>query len=1015
MLEAEELLAARFKNLSDSRDGPVFFIEHSLSEVDTGHLRDTVSREATRFPLQDNWWRLNPLPLVVTATEVGYRYRGHGTDFWPKLESALGIQISLEARQRVRDLFARCSSKYRGARPPVTPWTQAFRLIAWPVTHALVPLEFHRHLSTALANLRSSVHQLDDDALHQAVQFAAAHPSARFEAFLHDRAHAIPVIRALLGEGNSEISQHAVDRINLDLTADRDARLDMTVARRRQERLRKCPTASGVTATREVLKGLFQLRFREGDRLAIEAEFHPEEGPDLERLRRILRRRRFRPRLWGMSSPVPSEWLLAGLPFPVNLRAVPDTGSALFQGLDELGLDSELRGILESFQLDIRLPMLFAANADGDRARLVRGSQVSATREYWLLAEKQEAGRFADMPQLGEVGPLVCFRLNPSQPRAALELDRLRYRVRHGLSISIIGSPPLDDGDAVPRYLVGDERIVVPKREHPPGTKVRLGPETILMDGSLVRVPVHDGEQFLEISTQGASRRVPFVGVREAGGQLRRSCWIELSTDERTVQALLGGSFALRVDGLAPLEGLTLTVELEAGGSRMGTSFPLDPLPQVLMADQEPWLTLLNEATRERILQDQQPVVLHARVGVLAAESWTLERGLRPCWWTLGPNGPVLNSELGPIDHGEISIARPAERPVPALPGGRDEAVILAPMEPNEAVFGPAAGFATYCTAPTRTALLTPRTEKPKLRRSRWSSAGSLGMEDLAEAWLRWSLAECDRLTAEIRRRQVAMQLDKWIAEICCGKVWARREGRLRFPSADPWKLLAEECLRRGRGLDDLIELSKRDQEEVIRLAVAEIQRNYADLWARIGPLAARSGVSCESFLDDEDYANFDAACASAYSQLADRYRHAGGSQVADLIDSADPGAGPDQWDPVFEYVIAETELRELGALLLPTDTAGWLMSLDLTLMPLDEVAEELQIWARQSRHALAGKLPSSELLRAILAFWIAPRAAVSLNWRGALETLVAERPLARSARYLALRARHVRPGSIPK
>ena len=1011
MFEAERLLAARFNSLGDSRVGPVFFIEHGLSEVDAEHLRKAVSRAAKRCPLQSSWWRVNPLPLVVTATEVGYEYRGTGTDFWPKLESALGIHVSPEARQRVRDLFARCSSKYRGARPPVTPWTKAFRLIAWPVTHALVPLEFHRQLAAALANLRSSVQELDDDALHRAVRIAARHPSARFEAFLEDGSHAVPVIRALLGGGNGEISQHTVDRINLDLTADRDARLDITIARRRQRRLRKRPDTSVVTATREVLNGILQLRLREGARLAIEARFGSVEGSDAERLRRILRRRRFRPRLWGVASPVPSEWLFAGLPFPVNLRAVPDTGTALLQGLNELRIDSELRGILESFQLDFHLPLVFAANADGDLARSVRGTQVSASRECWLLAEEGEADTFADLPKLGEVGPLACYRLDPSQPRAALELHRLGYRVRHGISISIAGAPPLENGAAVPRYLVGDERIVAPKREHPHGTQVELGPESILMDGNLIRFRVREGEHVLEISTQGASRREPFVGVREASGQLSRACWIELSADERTVQALLGGSVALRVDGLAPLEGLTLTVELEARGIRTGTSFPLDPLPQLLVAGQEPWPTLLNEATRERILQDQQPVVLHARVGALAEESWTLERRLRPSWWTRGPDGLILNSELGPLDHGEISIARPAERPVPAFPGARADAVLLAPLEPDEAVFGPAAGFATFCTAPTRTALVAPRMEKPRLRRSRWGSAGSLGMQDLTEAWLRWSLAESDRLTAEIRRRQVAMQLDRWIAEICCGEVWARREGRLRAPSADPWKLLVGECLRRGRGLDELVELSERDKGEVIRLAVAEIRRNYPDLWARIGPLAIQGGDLRESLLDDEDYANFDAACARAYGQLAGRHRKAGESQVADLFGSADPGAAPDQWDPVLESVIAETELWELGALLLPADTAGWLMSLDLTLMPLDEIAEELHLWATQSRRALAGELPSNEMLRAILAFWIAPEAAVSLDWRAALETLVAERSLARAARYLALRARYVRSG----
>ena len=1015
LLEAEQYLAERFAELRDGRTGPVFFVEHGLSEPDAEDLRKAVGRAARHHPLQANWWRGNPLPLVVTATEVGYQYRGTGTDFWPKLESALGTRVTLEARQRVRDLFARCSLEYRGAKPPVTPWTRAFHLIAWPITHSLAPLEFHRQLSAALANLQSNVQDLDDDHLHRAVRVAARRPSTRFEAFLEDGSHAVPVIRALLGGANGEISQDTVARIDLDLTADRDARIDLAIARRLQKRLRKRPGTSTQAVPREVLSGLLQLRLREGSRLTIEARFPAVGGPDTDRLRRTLRRRRFRPRLWDVASPVPSEWLLSGLPFPLHLRAVPRAAATLLQGLDDLGIDGDLMAILESLHLDFTLPLVFVPNADGDSARCVRSSYVSASRECWLLAEAENASTFSDLPILGDLGPLTCYRLDPSEPRGKIELDRLGYGVRHGLSVSVAGAPPLDDGAALPRYLVGDERVVVSRQTHPSGAQVELGSESVSLNGNLVRFRVPEGRHLLEISTEGVSKREPFEGVRVADDKLRRVCWIELSADERTVQALLGGSVALRVDGLAPLEGLTLTVEVEAGGYRSGTLLPLDPLPQVLVAGQEPWPTLLDEATRERVLRDHGPVVLHARVGALADESWTLERSLRPSWWTRGPNGPSLNSELGPLEHGEISIFRPAEKPVTALSDVKADTILLAPLDPDEETFGPGAGFATFCRAPSSTALLAPPIVKPRLRRSRWGSTGSVGLQDLAEAWLRWSLAECDTFTAEIRRWQVATRVDRWIAELACGEIWALREEEIRSASADPWKLLVEECLKTGRGLDELIELSERDQGKVIRLAVAEIRRNHPDLWARLGPLAVQLTDSRGSLLDDADYADFDAACAHAYEQLAEMYRKTGGDQVADLMEAADPGAAPDQWDPVLESAIAGSELRELGALLLPTDTARWLMSLDLTLMPLDEIAEELHLWATESRNALAGKVPSSDALRAILALWIAPDAAVSLDWRGALEQLVAERPLARAARYLALRARSVRLGSASR
>lgn len=1012
LLEAEEFLAERFVGLRDGRAGPVFFIEHGLSEPEAEDLRKAVSRAAKQHPLQNNWWRANPLPLVVTATEIGYKYRGTGTDFWPKMESALGIHVNPEARQQVRDLFTRCSLKYRGAKPPVTPWTQAFHLIAWPITHALAPLEFHRQLSEALANLRSNIQDLDNEDLHRAVRMAAHRASSRFEAFLEDGRHSVPVIRALLGGEGEEISQDTVARIDLDLTADRDARIDIEIARRHQKRLRKRLDTPEKAASREVLSGLLQLRLREDGRLTVEARFPSVEGSDAERLRRTLRRRRYRPSLWGVALPVPSEWMLSGLPFPLNLPTVPDEATPLLQGLDHLGIDSDLIAILESFRLDFTLPLVFSPNTDGDLARCVRGTQVYTSRDCWLLAKAGSRSTFSNLPKLGSIGPLTCYKLDPSVPHEALELERLGYRIRHGISISMTGAPPLEYGAALPQYLVGDERIVAPKQQHQDGTKVALGTQSVTLDNNLVRFQVPEGKHVLAVSTKGASKTEPFEGVRVAEGELRRTCWIELNTDEKTVQALLGDSVALRVDGLAPLEGLMLTVEVEVGGVRAGTSLPLDPLPQVLVAGQEPWSTLLDESMRDRILKDEQPIILHARVGALAEESWTLERSLRPSWWTGGPDGLFLNSELGQLNHGVIWISRPVEKPVPALPSATDDAILLAPLEPDEGIFGPGAGFATFCRAPANVALLAPPMEKPMLRRSRWGSAGSVGLQDLTEAWLRWSLAESDSLTAEFRRRQVAARIDLWIAEIACGAIWVRREEDMRGRSADPWKLLVEECLKTGHGLDELVELSEGDQGEVIRMAVFEIRRNYPDLWARIGPLAVQHVDSGKSLLNDEEYADFDAACAKAYEKLADRYRKSGRDQVANLIGTADPGAAPDQWDPVLENAIAGSELREFGALLLPTDTARWLMSLDLTLMSLDEIVEELHLWIKESRHALAGELPSSDTLRVILALWIAPEAAISLDWRGALDRLSAERPLARAARYLALRARSVRHGS---
>ena len=1012
MLEAQKLLAERFTGLRDSRAGSVFFIEHGLSETELERLSAAVRQAIWRHPPESSWWRACPLPLVVSATEVGYRYRGTGTDFWPKLERALDTDINPTSRQSIRDLFEECSSQYRGARPVATPWSAVFRLIAWPTTHALVPREFHRQLAATLANLRASVLAFDDASLHRAVKIVAERSSTRFASFLEGAGVAVSVIRALLGEGSGEISESAVARIAEDLASDPDARRDIAFARRAQQRLRSRPASPEETVALPAVEGSLQLRRHDDGTLTIEAQFPPVQGPDAARLRRTLRRRRFAPRLWGAASAVPSERFLSGLPFAVNLTSMPEAGAPLFDGLPELGLNDDLQRILESFTLDFHRSLLFSENADGDLARRVRGKEISGHRGYWLLTSDGAADTFAGFPNLGEAGPYSCLRLDPSEASGKEALERRGYSVQYGIAVAFAGAPPLLNFGSTPRFLVGDERVIVPRRIHPSGSRVELDGERTVLGEELVRVRIPEGKHVLEISNPGVSRQYPFEGVTEAASNTNRACWIELAAPEMTVQALLGGNMALRIDGLAPLEGLVLTIELEAAGCCVGTTQRLGPLPQILFGDHESWSTLLDKSTREQVLRDPTPV-LHARVGALAVESWPLEQRLRSCWWVKRPSGFILESEFGPLAYGEVAVAAPTASPESTRFEKTGEARLLSPLDPDEATFGRVAQFTTLCVAPDTLVLSAPRMRKPRLCRSPKADGESLGAEHLAEAWLRWALAESDSLTAEIRRRQVSSELDGWFTEVVCGENWRQREALVNAAFADPWMLLADACRKTGRGLDPYVRASTDDEEEVIRFAVAEVRRVHPDLWLRIGLIVGDGDYSHETLLDPDHYDALDAAFERAYQRLADRYRQAGKEDIADQIKEADPGSAPEQWDAVLEHVRAASEMRGLGELLLPTHTATQLMALDPTLMPIKEMSEELRRWSTKSRTAFAGAVPTEAMLETILAFWIAPETAVVLDWRRALGTLLSERALARAARYLALRARNVRQGGV--
>jgi hypothetical protein len=285
----------------------------------------------------------------------------------------------------------------------------------------------------------------------------------------------------------------------------------------------------------------------------------------------------------------------------------------------------------------------------------------------------------------------------------------------------------------------------------------------------------------------------------------------------------------------------------------------------------------------------------------------------------------------------------------------------------------------------------------------RTAEAGDIGLEDLMGAYLRWALAESATLTAEVRRRQVTAQLDSWVSELCCGEGWARREADTSAPSSDPWELLVRTCGASGLGRDPLMELKPDDEATIARLAVAEIRRTSPELWVRVGP-------PCD--LDDDDYEALDLACGRAYRDLAHGYLQRGDEAGAEELAQADPGTAAEEWNKALRLVKARAELYGLSELLIPSDLAPRLVALDYTLMSHDDLNEELIRWSRGAKRALAGGVPTESVLEAILALWLAPERAVNLDWRGALDTLTAERAVARAARYMYLRSRHLSGGA---
>ncbi|MEV4736206.1 MULTISPECIES: hypothetical protein [unclassified Microbacterium] len=158
-LDALEVLHSRldahFSELKQRRqvfstEAPVFALEHGLSLTDIDALNASV-RFAVTHGFSALYWRQNWLPFVVYAAESGYDYEGN--EFWPSFEQATPGWAVHGDRDRIRTMFRRFGTDYGGA-IPTGGFAQNFPIIAWPITHAVLPVYLQRHLAQLLYEFR---------------------------------------------------------------------------------------------------------------------------------------------------------------------------------------------------------------------------------------------------------------------------------------------------------------------------------------------------------------------------------------------------------------------------------------------------------------------------------------------------------------------------------------------------------------------------------------------------------------------------------------------------------------------------------------------------------------------------------------------------------------------------------------------------------------------------------------------------------------------------------------------
>lgn len=215
----QERLLAHFSSLASERERsgfPIFALEHNLSSEDLSRasilLRDRVR---TRRRLAPHW-----LLWVVYASEAGYKYAGD--EYWPSfVERTPNWQF--HDRPKVKSWFQRFQSSFNGVVPSGL-WAEQFSIIAWPITHAVLPRYLQEQLAKLLYDVRyrlALTSSLDAGSIGRLLAARASHTSTRFQAFLQQEDLTGQIVAALLHarsvDGGDLIYAPALKRVVNDL------------------------------------------------------------------------------------------------------------------------------------------------------------------------------------------------------------------------------------------------------------------------------------------------------------------------------------------------------------------------------------------------------------------------------------------------------------------------------------------------------------------------------------------------------------------------------------------------------------------------------------------------------------------------------------------------------------------------------------------------------------------------------------------------------------------------------
>lgn len=532
LADAQARLEGHFATLAQQRAKyryPVYALEHGLEPSDIRAIR--LELASTRNLKREHW-----LLWIAVAAEIGYVY--DGDEFWISFAARIPNWGSFGSRDTIRDWFRTFAARFAGFAPGGR-WARHFTIIAWPITHSILPRYLQPHFAAHLYALRYHVAQPDGDDIGQLGELIRDRyhgASSRFREFLQQTELTARLVLALRDEDVQDavapIYRGTLARLVSDLERGRSARWQLHEARRvlRNARIQGISGLTGSASPRRESHGQ-KTRVGKAGAAKLVARCSSAGSwtvgvalPDFAAMLRLTgvdRRALDKTRLRFLDKPtrwMPARTLLSYAGQDHALARLPES---LHDPI--IALENPIPRLSEILAADVRLqgspPWLLRVHEDGI-ARQVLGNHVRTNRSYVVVAQDAVDPALASELAL-EMRDCVTDRLvlytMDTPPTIGdgyrLALERLNFGYALRATVETVGLTPRWDEVAGGSIWLPHEEIVLRLSADFEVAELSVS----LNDQQCIRVPVSAGaDAFVSVGPLPVGRHMVVVAAHSA-------------------------------------------------------------------------------------------------------------------------------------------------------------------------------------------------------------------------------------------------------------------------------------------------------------------------------------------------------------------------------------------------------------------------------------------------------------------------------------------------------------------